>query len=554
MAENDIVRWIPFGGLGEIGLNCMAFECRDRIVMIDSGSMFPEDHMPGVDLVIPDIRYILERADKLAGIVLTHGHEDHIGALPYLLPRLPRVPVYGAPFTIALVREKLAEHRLDYEENLRLVHAGDKIELGPFTIECIRVCHSIADGLGLAVDTPAGTVIHSGDFKFDPSPVGEKPLDIQAFSRYGERGVRLLFSDSTNVEREGYCHSESRIQDRLEEVFRHCTGRIIVSTFSSNIQRIREVVHLTRKFGRKLYLNGRSMVTAVRLATELKYLSVPESLLVESAELEKTPNDRLVVLTTGSQGEPLSALSLMAGDRHKWLKVDEGDTVVFSSRFIPGNEKAIYTIINSLSRKGAKVIYEPLAQVHVSGHASREELKLMVHLTRPEYFIPIHGEYRHLIQHVELAKDSGVEAEKSIVAENGDVFILSKDGLSREGHIETGRIFVDGKGVGDIGETVLRDRKHLSADGMVVALVVLDKATGETISRPELFSRGFVFDEGTIMEEAQEILKKTISEFRQAPEGDPPEDLQAEIRRVLKSHFWRSIRRRPMIMPLVVEL
>lgn len=556
MSSEQTVHWVALGGLGEIGLNCMAFECQGQVLVLDAGSMFPEHYMLGVDLVIPDIHYLQERGDRIVGIILTHGHEDHIGALPYILPGLPRIPIYGMPMTLALTREKLTEHRFDPLPELREVRARERLTLGPFQLEFIRVGHSITDGFGLAVKTPAGVLIHSGDFKFDPSPVGEEPMDIQSFSRYGDQGVLLLLSDSTNVEQGGYSHSEAQIQRNLAEIFRACPGRIIFSTFSSNIQRIREVVHLADHFDRRLYINGRSMVTAVRLATELGYLHIPHDLTVESPDLPNVRRDKLVVLTTGSQGEPLSALSLMAGDHHKWLRVEPGDTVVFSCRFIPGNEKAILEIINKLYRRGAKVLYHPLADVHVSGHASREELKLMVHLTRPQYFIPVHGEYRHLAQHKALAVELGIPQDRAIVAETGDVFAITPHGMRPEGRIQTGRVYVDGRGVGDVGNAVLRDRQHLSADGMVVILVVFDKATGEVISGPDLFSRGFVFEEGETerLQEAREIVMEALSEARECANGDSPEDLQVELRRALKSHFWRSIRRRPMIMPLVVKL
>jgi ribonuclease J len=551
------VRWIPLGGLGEIGLNCMAFECMGKVLVVDAGSMFPEDHMPGVDLVIPDIRYLRQRSGDVLGIVLTHGHEDHIGALPMILPSLPGVALYGGPMTLGLVREKMAEHRVEPMPPLREMGPRQSVALGPFEVTFIRVCHSIADGFGLAIRTPAGMIVHSGDFKFDPSPVGEEPLDIQGFSRCGEEGVRLLLSDSTNVERPGFSISERQIRSNLEGIFRTCAGRIIFSTFSSNVQRIRQVVQLTEQFHRRLYLNGRSMVASVRLAGELGYLKLPRGLLVDSPELPGVPSERLVVLTTGSQGEPLSALSLMATDRHKWLQVGRGDTVIFSSRFIPGNEKAIYAIINALYRKGARVVYEPGDQVHVSGHASREELKLMLHLTRPEYFVPIHGEYRHLVQHRDLAVEVGVDPHKALVAENGQIYALTPDGMAREGTVEWGRIYVDGKGIGDVGEAVLRDRQHLSEDGMVVALAVLNKTSGEIISGPDLFSRGFIFEgeETRMMMEARQVLVNALMEARQDPNGSGPrEDLEGELRRALRSHFWRSIRRRPMIMPIVVEL
>jgi ribonuclease J len=556
MTSEQTVHWIALGGLGEIGLNCMVFECQEQLLVLDAGSMFPERHMLGVDLVIPDIHYLQERADRIMGILVTHGHEDHIGALPYVLSRLPSVPLYGMPMTLGLIREKLTEHHFESLPELREVHPREILTLGPFHLEFIRVGHSITDGFGLAIDTPAGVVIHSGDFKFDPSPVGEAPMDIHSFSRYGDQGVRLLLSDSTNIEQCGYSVSETQIQRNLEAIFRTCPGRIIFSTFSSNIQRIREVAQLADQFGRKLYINGRSMITAVRLASELDYLQIPQDRMVESSDLPHIPKEQLVALTTGSQGEPLSALSLMASGKHKWLSVESGDTVILSCRIIPGNEKAIYEIINNLYRRGARVIYHPLAEVHVSGHASREELKLMIHLTRPEHFIPIHGEYRHLVQHRELAVELGVSPDRAMVAENGDIFTITPNGITRQERVETGRVYVDGKGVGDVGNAVLRDRQHLSEDGMVVILIVLDEVTGEIISGPEMFSRGFVFEEKETqrMEEAREIVLEALSSVRHASNGEFPEDLQAELRRTLKSHFWRSIRRRPMIMPIIVEL
>lgn len=553
--DGDSVRLIPLGGLGEIGLNCLALECRGRVLVIDAGSMFPEDHMLGVDLVIPDFHYLRERADKIVGIVLTHGHEDHIGALPFLLPQFPRVTLYGTPMTLGLVREKLWEHRLDPMPEMVEVRPRQALRLGPFGLEFLRVCHSITDGLGLAIKTPVGLVVHSGDFKFDPSPVGEEPLDIQGFGRFGGQGVRLLLSDSTNVEHAGFSLSEREIQRNLEEIFRTCTGRIIFTTFSSNIQRIRGVIELAERFGRRICIIGRSMCVAARLAGELGYLTVRRGMVLDASEIPGTPKERLLVLTTGSQGEPLSALSLMAMGTHKWLKVERGDTVIFSSRFIPGNEKAIYAIINALSKGGARVIYEPLARVHVSGHASREELKLMIHLVRPEYFIPIHGEHRHLVQHVELAHEVGVAHGKAWVVENGEVVTIARDKLVRDGRVETGRIYVDGKGVGDVGETLLRDRQHLSEDGVVVALVVVNKGTGEVVSGPDLFSRGFALEgEETRIAEARQVLLEAIQATRQCPNGEPHDDLKFQLRKALKSHFWRCFRRRPMIMPIIVEV
>ncbi len=554
--EDDSVAWVPLGGLGEIGLNCMALACKGDVILVDAGAMFPEEHMPGVDVVIPDLRPILGQNGKPSGILLTHGHEDHIGALPYLLPYMPEVPLYGAPLTLGLVREKLLEHRTEQLPPMVEVRPGERVGVGAFEIEFLRVCHSITDGVGLAIRTPQGVIVHAGDFKFDPSPVGEEPLDIHAFSRYGQEGVRLLLSDSTNVERPGCSVSEREIQANLERIFRSCQGRIVLSTFSSNVQRIREVVDLTHRFNKRLHLSGRSMVSMVRLARELGYLDLPPGLLVEATELPNVAQERLVVLTTGSQGEPLSALSLMATDRHKWLKVEPGDTVIFSSRFIPGNERAIYGIINALYRRGARVLYEPLEQVHVSGHASREELKLMIRLTKPEYFVPIHGEFRHLVQHRELALEVGVEAHRALVAQNGEVYRLCNGGMDRVGSVAAGRVYVDGKGVGDVGEAVLRDRQHLAEDGLVVAMVVIHKSSGEIVSGPELFSRGFIFEgeETRMMMEARQLVLNALRQARESSEGESPEDLEAELRGVLRRHFWRSIGRRPMIMPVVVQL
>lgn len=554
--EDDSVHWVALGGLGEIGLNCMALGCRGKILLIDMGSMFPEEHMPGVDLVIPDLNPVLKAKDKIVGLILTHGHEDHIGALPYILPSIQEVPVYGAPLTLALVREKLQEHKLLNHPPTVEVRPRDVLQIGPFRVEFLRVCHSIADGLGLAITTPQGVLVHAGDFRFDPSPVGEEPMDIHRFSAYGEKGVRLLFSDSTNVERPGCSPSERDIQSNLETIFGSCPGRIILSTFSSNIQRIREVVELTAQFRRRLHLSGRSMITMVRLARELGYLAIPDGLLVEAQELERVEPRKLVVLTTGSQGEPLSALSLMATERHKWLKVAPGDTVIFSSRFIPGNERAIYGIINSLCRKGARVLYEPLAQVHVSGHASREELKLMIRLVKPEWFVPIHGEFRHLVQHRDLAVEVGVQKGKALVASNGEVLRIRGEGIQKIGCLPAGRLYVDGKGVGDVGEGVLRDRQHLAEDGLVVATVVLNRSTGEILSGPELFSKGFVFEgeETRMMMEARQIVLNALRELREASETEKTEDLETELRGVLRRYFWRSVGRRPMIMPVVVRL
>jgi ribonuclease J len=556
VAEDGSVHWVALGGVGEIGLNCMALTCQGKVLLVDAGSMFPEEHMPGVDLVIPDLRPLARAKGKILGLILTHGHEDHIGAVPYLVKWFPDIVIYGSRLTLALVREKLQEHKFQELPTMIEVGARDVVTMGPFKVEFLRVCHSITEGFALAIRSPQGVILHAGDFRFDPSPVGEPPMDIHRFSSYGERGVRLLLSDSTNVERAGCSVSEREILSNLRRIFAECKGRMILSTFSSNLQRIREVVELTQEFGRRLHLSGRSMVTMVRLARDLGYLHMPDSLLVDAQDLEKIEPAKLVVLTTGSQGEPLSALSLMAQNRHKWLKVGKGDTVVFSSRFIPGNEKAIFEIINSLFRRGAKVLYEPLAQVHVSGHGSREELKLMIHLTQPEFFIPIHGEFRHLVQHKELAVEVGVEERKAILAQNGEIYRIHEKGIEKIGCIPAGRIYVDGKGVGDVEETVLRDRQHLAEDGLVVAMVVLHSPTGEILSGPEVFSKGFILEgeETRIMMEARQLVLNALRDMRDASESERPEDLEAELRVVLRRYFWRTVGRKPMIMPVVMRL
>lgn len=548
------VKIIPLGGLGEIGLNMMALEQDQNIIVIDAGSMFPEDYMMGIDLVIPDHRYLCDNMEKILAVILTHGHEDHIGAIPYILKNL-NIPIYGTPMTLGLLKEKLLEHKLLDQALLKTIHPREKLELGPFCIEFIGVNHSIIGGVALGIETSQGIILHSGDFKFDPTPMDGGNLDYYMFAHYGERGVRLLLSDSTNVEKMGYSPSEKDVGQYLARIFKDAKGRVIITTFSSSVFRIQQIIDLVQSLGRKLYLNGRSMLTNVRIAGELGYLKVPEDLFIDHNGLTKTPKEEVVVLTTGSQGEPMSALSLMAAGEHKYIKIEKDDTVIFSSRFIPGHEKAINSIINRLYKKGADVIYEKISEVHVSGHANQEELKWMLNLTRPDYFIPIHGEYRHLVQHAKLANKVGIPQSHVILAENGDIVELGDEGARKAGRVESGRIFVDGKGVGDIGSTVLRDRQHLSVDGMVVALLVTNKQTGETISGPDIFSRGFVFEEesGELLDEAKSVIVEHLEKARLEPKTEEV-DIKVEIRRVLKSFFNRTIRRKPIILPIIVEI
>ncbi|MDY6851929.1 MAG: ribonuclease J [Thermodesulfobacteriota bacterium] len=554
------VDFIPLGGLSEIGLNMMLLECGDDSVIIDAGLMFPEEHMYGVDVVIPDFSYLLTRPGRIRGVILTHGHEDHIGALPFLLKQLD-APVYGTRFTLALVKEKLKEHRMLSDVSLNVVVPRQRLELGPFTFEFIRVSHSIVDGVALGIETPAGLFVHTGDFKMEQSPPEGERLDLGKFAEFGERGVLTLLSDSTNVERAGFTMSEQKIGGTFRDIFRTCPGRIIVSAFASSIVRIQQVVDVAAEFGRRVAFDGRSMVTNVRLARELDFLKLPEGMEATVGELKNLPDDKAVLITTGSQGEPMSALARMANNDHKKIKVKSGDTVILSSRFIPGNERAITKIINNLYRLGAEVIYETVSEIHVSGHAYREELKLMINLTRPKYFIPIHGEYRHLKKHIELAHQVGVPEENLILAENGDRVRFDRQGGRKVGRIETGRVLVDGKGVGDIGQLVLRDRRHLAEDGMVIPLLVIDDQTGEILSGPDIISKGFIFEEDqpVLIEDAKclilEILDR-LSEEREPDKGLPLDvnEIQAEIHRELKRFFYRVLKRRPLIIPQVLTL
>ena len=551
---------IPLGGLGEIGLNMMAIECGDDIVVVDAGLMFPEEGMYGVDMVIPDFSYLINQADRVRAVVLTHGHEDHLGAMPFLLRRI-NAPVYGTRLTLELLKQRLKEHYLPDPPELNIISPREKLDIGPFTIEFIQVSHSILGGVALGIETPQGLVVHTGDFKIEQSPVGAEHLDLNKFAEYGERGVLLLMSDSTNVERPGYTMSEHKIGQTFREIFRNCPGRIIVACFASSLVRIQQVLDVAVEFDRRVAFDGRSMVANVNIARSLGYLNLPEEMETTVGGLCSLPDDRIVLVTTGSQGEPMSALTRMAHNDHKKIKIKKGDTVILSSRFIPGNERAITNNINNLYRQGAQVIYETVSDVHVSGHAYQEELKLMINLVRPRYFMPIHGEYRHLIKHTELAREVGVPLERSILAEDGDRVRLEGGAVEKNGRVETGRVLVDGKGVGDVGEVVLRDRQHLAEHGMVIPLLVIDELTGEILSGPDLISKGFVFedDQSHLLEDTKCLILEVFD--RLVEEADPdrtlPPDIAAiksEIRRELKRFFNRVLERRPVIIPQIIAL
>lgn len=553
--QPSALKIIPLGGLGEIGLNMMVLEYEDTIVVIDAGLMFPEEDMLGIDIVIPDFTYLQKNRNRVRALLVTHGHEDHIGAIPFLLREVP-VPIYATTLTLALIKEKLKEHGLLERSELCRVEPRETIGIGPFDIEFIQVCHSIPDGVGLAIRTPVGVIIHSGDFKIDNTPVDGRRFDMARFGKYGEQGVLALFADSTNVERPGYTLSEKDVGATLRDIFRECLGRIIVAVFASNLHRIQQVVQLAREFGRRVLLNGRSMVINVRIARELGYIDFPGDDEITLQDLAYLPDSEVLMLTTGSQGEPMSALTRMAFNDHKKLKVKPGDTIVLSSKFIPGNERTIQNIINHLYRHGAEVIYEQVRDIHVSGHAYREELKAMINVVQPNYFIPVHGEFRHLVKHRQLAVDTGIPEENCLLIENGGVVEFYPDGVLTGEHVETGRVLVDGKGVGDVGGVVLRDRRHLSEDGMVIASLVFNKETQELVSGPDILSRGFIHEEAKpeLLDDAKCVIFETID--KQLSEGTELDCtvLQEDIRRELKRFFNRVLDRRPVIYPIVVEI
>jgi len=552
--NSNMVKIIPLGGLGEIGLNMMAVECSGDLVVIDAGLMFPGEYLPGVDIVIPSFQYLRENAKSFKAVLLTHGHEDHIGAMPFLLKEF-QVPVFATAFTLALLREKLQEHNIAEHCDLRTVKQGDRITIGPFTVEFIKVVHSIVDGVGLAVDTPDGLMIHTGDFKIDTTPVDAQYTDLNRFAALGDKGVTLMFSDSTNIEHEGFTISERQVTAVMRNIFRTSRGRIIVAGFASHISRIQQVLKLSMEFGRNVLFNGKSLVTNVQIAKDLGFLTFPEELAITERRLQEFQDENLTVITTGSQGEPMSALSRMARESHKTLKVKPGDTIILSSKFIPGNEKAITAVINRLYRLGADVFYEKVSEIHTSGHANREELKIMLNLVKPTYFAPIHGEYRHLVKHTELAMTMGFPKERAILVENGDILTLENGFVSKQGRIQTGRVLVDGKGTGDIGEIVLRDRRKLSGEGMVIVFLAVDAETGDVLYGPELISKGFIFPttESFILEEAKCIILEVLDELEH-PAPLEVQDVSLQIQRNLKHFFHQIINRFPMILPVIIPI
>ena len=549
-----MLKIIPLGGLGEIGLNMMAMEYDHYILVVDAGLMFPEEYMPGVDMVIPDIQYLRDNKDKVKSVILTHGHEDHIGAMPFFLKEF-NIPIFGTSFTIELLKEKLKEHELLQDAVLEKIKAGDITKFGPFKVEYIRVNHSIVDGVGLAIDTPEGIIIHSGDFKVDQTPVNGHSTDLARFANYGERNVLALFSDSTNVEKEGMTLSENEVRKTLESLFQSCEGRLIVAVFASNITRVQQIINLAIKFDRKVLFNGKSMVTNVRIAKDEGFIHLPEDTEIKESTLGQLPDNKITIITTGSQGEPMSSLTRMARDKHKRIRIKKGDTIILSSRFIPGNEKAITSIINNLYRMGAEVVYEKVSDIHSSGHAYKEELKLMLNLVKPKYFIPIHGEHRHLVKHIQLAREMRIPSDRLLLVEDGDTICLENGEAKIGERIHTGRILVDGKGVGDVGELVLRDRRRLSGDGMVIILLAVDEQKGEIIYGPDIISRGFVFEDqgGFILEEAKCIVMEILDEI-DIPSHLDWTEIEPDIKRKLKRFFYKIIGRSPLILPILIPV
>ena len=549
-----MLKIIPLGGLGEIGLNMMAFEYGQTLFVIDAGLMFPEDYMLGVDYVIPDITYLRQNRNKVSGIVLTHAHEDHIGALPYLIREI-QVPVFGTPFTIEMVRHKLEEHGLLASAQLHTVHPGESLRLGDFEMEFIRVCHSVVDGVGIAIETPYGLIVHTGDFKIGDTSDPELTTDVNRFARCGEKGVLALLSDSTNVEKKGYTLTDREVGETMTRLAAKSRGRIIVGLFASSIPRIQQAVNTAGEMGRKVVFNGRSIETSVRIARSLGYIDIPMGMEVDIAEVNAFFDDELMIITTGSQGEPMAALARMAAGTHRQVRIKSGDTVILSSKFIPGNERAIAAIINNLYRQGADVIYEKISDIHVSGHAFREELKLMMSLTRPRYFIPVHGEYRHLIHHARLAQEAGIPENRTLLAENGQVITFDANGGRISDTVPTGRVLIDGKGVGDVGRSVLKERRVLSEDGLVVVNMAFDEETGIVIYGPEIVSRGFVFESvtGHLLEDAKCVVLEIVEEI--GPETHQRVDfVRTRIQSALRKYFSFTINRRPVILPFILEV
>ena len=548
------IKIIPLGGLGEIGKNMTAFECGSDIIVVDCGLGFPDEQMYGIDIVIPDIAYLKANASRIKGIILTHGHEDHIGAIPYVMKALD-VPIYATPLTAALVELKLEEHDLLYNTQIFTKKSGDSFRLGCFTIEFINVNHSIADAVALAIKTPLGTIIHTGDFKIDITPIQGKMIDLPRLGQLGNEGVLALLSDSTNVEKPGYSVSEMKVGETFDRLFKNCDQRIIVTTFASNVYRLQQIIDVAAKYKRKVGITGRSMENILRVATVLGYLSVPEGVLMDIAQLNKMPKNKVVIISTGSQGEAMSALYRMAFSEHRQINIEPGDRVIVSASAIPGNENMISKVIDELFHKGAEVIYDRNTDLHVSGHASQEEQKMMLALVKPKYFIPVHGEYRMLVKHAELGKLMGVPPKNVVIAENGKVIEITKKSIKLNGSVQSGAVMVDGTGVGDVGSVVMRDRHRLAEDGMVVVVVTLSSWDNAMLAEPEILTRGFVYvkEAEEMLEELRRVTRDAVSACQDAGIKDWS-SIKSRIKSSVSAYLYKATKRSPMILPLISEV
>ena len=549
--SNSKLKIIPLGGLEKIGMNITAFEYEDSIIVVDCGLSFPEDDMLGIDLVIPDISYLKSNADKVKGFVITHGHEDHIGALPYVLKEI-NLPIYTTKLTMGIIEKKLTEHNLLRSTKRKVVRHGQSINLGKFRIEFIKTNHSIQDASALAIYSPAGIVVHTGDFKVDYTPVFGDAIDLQRFAEIGKKGVLALMSDSTNAERPGFTQSERTVGATFDRLFaEHSNTRIIVATFASNVDRVQQIINTSYKYGRKVVVEGRSMVNIISVASELGYLNVPENTLIETDQLKNYPREKTTIITTGSQGESMAALSRMASGMHKKISISQGDTVIFSSNPIPGNEKAVTKVINELCKKGADVIFQ---DTHVSGHACQEEIKLIYTLTKPKYAVPVHGEYKHLKAQARIASELGYDKENIFILSSGDVLELDNNGAAVNGKVPVGTVLVDGLGVGDVGNVVLRDRQHLAEDGILIVVMSLDGATGELLAGPDIVSRGFVYvrESEDLMEHAKEVVESALDSCLDRNITDWGK-IKTEVKDALGEYLWKRTKRSPMILPIIME-
>ena len=550
--QNSKLKIIPLGGLEQIGMNITAFEYEDSIIVVDCGLSFPEDDMLGIDLVIPDVTYLKENLDRVKGFFITHGHEDHIGAIPYVL-RDVNVPIYATKLTMGIIEHKLREHNMLTKVKRKVVKYGQHINVGCFRVEFIKTNHSIQDAAALAIYSPAGIVVHTGDFKVDYTPVFGDAIDLQRFGEIGKKGVLALMCDSTNAERPGFTMSEKSVGATFDEIFsEHKNTRIIIATFASNVDRVQQIINSAEKFGRKVGVEGRSMVNIISTASELGYLKIPDNTLVETDQLKNYPDEKTVLITTGSQGESMAALSRMANGTHKKITIKPKDTIIFSSNPIPGNEKAVSHVINELFQKGADVIFQ---DVHVSGHACQEEIKLIYSLVKPKYSIPVHGEYKHLMAQAKVVEDLGMDKDNIFILSSGDVLELDEEGAEVTGRVQTGDVMVDGLGVGDVGNIVLRDRQHLAEDGIIIVVMTLENGSGRVLAGPDIVSRGFVYVRGSesLMDEAKAVLDETMDYCMDKNITDWGK-IKSEIKDSLGDFVWKETKRRPMIMPIIMEV